>query len=410
MDNQLSGQSSAQSGCWLLNETTLSLEVVILLIGGMTLLITGVILFPVSSGAVSYYENGLYGLLLIIFALQIITIGRMPFGDVRRSKAVLAAGIMIAAAGIVTCCIPVTTQLSRVLLILCFGPGGIVLLLQMLIAPNKLRAWLRYGGVFRNLIFGCFGVYAMSMLIAILLWKKIPLTTPVTAVAVTVFGIVTIFLALALQKIFNNYPEAEKHPGHYPDLSADQVMLMLMGVFILLIGIMLVPVNLGIVSFSASAQLGLLMVIFAVQMLASGSTPVGSFPRSWLMIAAGLLFAGAGIVSCIIPGILVTPLTVLVGTINILSGTIALSKTGFTPPRQTPELSGNAYHLIARLFAVQLTMNLLAVIFGASMLMHGLIPGLLIGIILTANGCVILYLVRILVVLDKMRCDQPEDV
>ena len=81
----------------------------------------------------------------------------------------------------------------------------------------------------------------------------------------------------------------------------------------LLLGILLIPVNLSQLPFSGSAQLGLLMVIFAIQMLASGSTPIGLFPRNWLMIIFGLLFAALGIISSIIPGILVKPLTILIG-------------------------------------------------------------------------------------------------
>jgi hypothetical protein len=39
------------------------------------------------------------------------------------------------------------------------------------------------------------------------------------------------------------------------------------------------------------------------------------------------------------------------------------------------------------------------------MLIPGLVHGLVVGVILAANGCVLLYLLSILVVLDKMRCD-----
>ena len=48
-------------------------------------------------------------------------------------------------------------------------------------------------------------------------------------------------------------------------------------------------------------------------------------------------------------------------------------------------------------------MNLLTILFGASMLVSNLIPGLVIGVILAANGCVLLYLLHILIVLDKMQ-------
>src|SRR5690606_32930220 len=115
----------------LLKKTELPFEVVILLIVGMAMLITGTLLFPVSSGALPYYEDGLYGLLLVMFALQIVTMGKTPFGDVRRSRLIIAVGAVISAVGIVTCFIPaVFTRLSRILLFICFGPGGFLLLLQ----------------------------------------------------------------------------------------------------------------------------------------------------------------------------------------------------------------------------------------------------------------------------------------
>jgi hypothetical protein len=46
-------------------------------------------------------------------------------------------------------------------------------------------------------------------------------------------------------------------------------------------------------------------------------------------------------------------------------------------------------------------MNLLTVMFGVSMLVPGLVATTVIGVILAANGCVLLYLLSILVVLDK---------
>jgi hypothetical protein len=147
------------------------------------------------------------------------------------------------------------------------------------------------------------------------------------------------------------------------------------------------------------------MVIFAVNMLASGSTPIGPFPRTWLVIGFGLLFAALGIVSCIVPEILVAALTVLVGVLNILGGVIALAKMWISRPRKTGEPREPAPPVLARLFAAQLTMNLLTIMFGTSMLVRGLVPALVIGVVLAANGCVLLYLLCILVALDKMRGD-----
>jgi hypothetical protein len=388
----------------IFKKADLPLEVVILLVAGMALLISGVLLFPVSAGALPYYENGLYGLLLVMFALQMITLGKTPFGDMRRSKLLLAVGSVIAAVGIATCFVPdIFSQTPRMLLFICFGAGGFLLLLRMLFARDKFRSWAKYGGVFRHLILGCGAVYLLSMLIGLLIWKKSLLTTPATAFVVLIFGTAVVYLAFVLWKIYLTYPEAEKPCEGGVELSTEQSMLLLMGIFMILLGVLLIPVNLGLLPFSGSAQLGLLMVMFAVQMLASGNTPIGPFPRSWLMILLGLLFAALGIVSCIIPEVLVPLLTILVGVLNILGGVITLGKLCFSNLKKSEELHVPGPVILTKLFATQLIMNLLSIMFGTSMLFAHLIPGLAIGVILASNGFVLLYLLHILKVLEKMR-------
>jgi len=387
----------------ILKEADLPLEAVILLIAGMMLLITGIVLFPVSAGALPYYENGLYGLILVMFALQVITLGKTPFGDMRRTKPLLAVGVLIASVGIVTCFVPgIFSGIPRLLVVLCLGPGGFLLFLRMCFAKDKFRTWAKYGGIFRHLMYGCSAVYLVSMLTGLLLWRQSRPTTPLPA-AVLVFGAALVYLACVLRKVYGTYPAAEKNCAGDVELSIDTAMLLLMGVFMLLLGVLLIPVSLGLLPFSGSAQLGLLMVIFAVQMLASGSTPLGPFPRSWLMVLFGLLFAALGSVSCLIPEVLVSPLTVLVGVLNILGGVITLGKICLLRPGKTDEPRGPVPPVLTKLFAVQLTMNLLTILFGASMLVSRLLPGPVIGVILAANGCVLLYLLHILTLLETMR-------
>lgn len=388
----------------IFKKADLPLEVVILSVAGMALLISGVLLFPVSAGVLPYYENGLYGLLLVMFALQIITLGKTPFGDMRRSKFLLAGGSVIAAVGIATCFVPdMFSETPRLLLLICFGAGGFLLLLQMLFAPDKFRSWVKQGGIFRHLILGCGSVYLLSMLIGLLIWRKSLLTTPATAIVVLIFGTAVVYLAFVLRKIYRAYPEAEKPREGGAALSTEQSMLLLMGIFMILLGVLLVPVNLGMLPFSGSAQLGLLMVMFAVQMLASGNTPIGPFSRSWLMILLGLLFAALGIVSCIIPEVLVPFLTILVGLLNILGGAITLGKLVLPKLKKSQEPLVPRPAILTKLFATQLILNLLSMMFGTSMLIAHLIPGLAVGVILTCNGVVLLYLLHILKVLEKMQ-------
>ncbi len=183
-------------------------------------------------------------------------------------------------------------------------------------------------------------------------------------------------------------------------------MILLMGIFMLLLGVLLIPVTLGLLPFSGSAQLGLLMVIFAVQMLASGNTPIGPFPRSWLMIFFGLLFAALGIVSCIIPEILVSQLTVFVGVLNILGGVVTLVR--IRSPRFGKKNNSRSFGppVLVKLFSAQVTMSLLSILFGASMLIPNRVQGIVIGLVLAANGCVLLYLVHTLITLERIQSEK----
>ena len=216
------------------------------------------------------------------------------------------------------------------------------------------------------------------------------------------YGSAIVYLALVLRKVYLMYPEAETSHRGSAGISVDKAMILLMGVFMLLLGVLLIPVNLGLLPFSAGAQLGLLMVIFAVQMLAFGNTPLGPFFRSWLVIFFGFLFAALGIVSCVIPDILVSPLTVFVGVLNILGGVLTLGKT-CRSLLEKPEGSRAPFPpVLVKLFAAMVTMNLVTILFGASMLVSHLIDGLIIGVILAVNGCLLLYLMHLLIVIEEM--------
>ena len=59
--------------------------------------------------------------------------------------------------------------------------------------------------------------------------------------------------------------------------------------------------------------------------------------------------------------------------------------------------------IIKRLFLTQMTLNILSVVFGTSMLIKNLIPGPVIGIVLTANGIVLLYLLCMLAGIDELK-------
>jgi hypothetical protein len=387
----------------LFNESDLELEVVILFLAGMTMGVAGMLLFPVASGTLPYYENGLYGLLLFFFALQAVALGKTPFGDMRRSKPLLAAGVFVAAVGIVTCFVPdILATIPRLLLAACFGLGGLAQMVRMFTSPDKAPAWLKQGGILKPLVPACGAVYLFSMTIGLLVWKHDLLSVRATAVAVLAYGAAILALGFLLQKVYLLYPEAAVPPAGEAGLPIGQAMILLTGVFMLILGILLVPVNLGLIPFSGSAQLGLLVVILAIQMLASGSTPIGPFPRTWLMMALGFPFAALGVVSCIVPGLLVPVLTLLIAVLNVAGGILGLKRTVAPMLNRGEGPHGPVPPILAKLTTVQVAMNLVSILFGASMLIANLIPGRIIGVILAANGALLLYMLHLLLGIERM--------
>jgi len=114
-----------------------------------------------------------------------------------------------------------------------------------------------------------------------------------------------------------------KGPARYfsgTSLPLSLAILIILGILVTVLGLLLFPVNLGIIAFSPDGQLGLLLTVTAIQMMALGETPLGQFKRSWIMVMIGLLFAGLGVVSSIVPGLLTGMLQILLGLLNLTGG------------------------------------------------------------------------------------------
>lgn len=384
----------------LLQQPYLPLEAITLGLGGMILVVAAILLDYAAREGLPFYSNGLYGLLLVLFAFQTVGLGKTPLGAFRRSPLLLIGGGAIAAVGVATCCIPTFHEFPRLLLLACFGCGGGVQLIRMLTAEDKLRQWVRLGSLFRHLIVSCSASYLLSLLITFVLWQEEALPPAIITAVLSLYALVLFYLAAVLRKVYSLYPNSENPFAGRMELSTTQAILLLLSIFMILLGLMLIPVSLGLLPFAPSAQIGLLMVFFALQMLAAGETPIGTFPRNWLMIGCGLLFAVAGIVSCIVPNLLLQPLTILIGILNVANGSLTVRNCWHAARRRGEQLPPPVSLLMDRLCKIQLLLGLLAVMFGGSMLLPGIIPGLVTGLILAANGSALLYLAQLLIRLD----------
>lgn len=392
-------------GGWSSKKADIPIDLVILVIAGLTMVIAGLLLFASYAGKVPYYENGLFGLLIFIYALQITVLGKTPFGDVpQRPLSVLILGIFVACIGIITCFIPdLLKGIPRFILFICFGPGGILLLLQMFFSKDKFPLWRKKGGILMILTANCTAVYSLSVFISILLIDKNYISGGLISFSVLLYGVLVFTLTAVLFKIYALYPDAAERPSAGVQLSDDRAVILITGVFMVLLGILLIPVTIGLLPFSGSAQLGLLVVIMSIQMIAFGNTPLRSFTRTWPLIFMGLIFASMGIISCIVPGILVPCLTLIIALLNIGGGVIPLVKMIHSRSGKKGRGSADVPSIIKKLFLTQSTLNILSIVFGVSMLINNLIPGPVIGVVLTANGIVLLYLISILAKIDEMK-------
>src|SRR5665647_202807 len=108
-------------------------------------------------------------------------------------------------------------------------------------------------------------------------------------------------------------------------LSVASAFSLFQGILLILLGFLVYGVEFGVFPLNSSGQLGLLLVFTSLQVLALGQLLGGQYRRSWWLMAIGIVFAGTGIVSCIVPGILTDVIRILLGLQNIITGVLFLA-------------------------------------------------------------------------------------
>jgi hypothetical protein len=375
-------------------EVDLSIEVVLLLVGGVFFLLFGLLLFPIGIGLLPYSEGAMYGLFVVLVSMQVITMGKTPFGDLLRSWIVVIAGIGTAIVGTLALFYPEQLagpiRLVAAAIVLVTGALGLV---QLVTAEDRARTWLRVPGVLRHLTVACAAVYGLEVVLGVV--TIVPGIAPLglTAVLATVFGAALFYLAWAIHVATARYAPAPatgvaQATGHGPGLlgevalSVGDSFSLFQGVLMLLLGGLVLLMTLGMIpAFNVAGQLGLLLVLTSLQMLALGQIVGGTVTRSWLLVAVGLAFAGAGIVSCVVPGLLSPVISPLLGAQNVITGAVLLATQvigptvyGIRHPSAEPEVLPP---LVRRLRRVLTVTGIVAFLFGLNMLAPLLLPGLL---------------------------------
>ncbi len=399
----------------------LTLETVIILIFGIFMTLFGLLGPVIQAGTLPYNPDGAYGLVLVLISLQIITLGKSPFGTYRRSWSLILLGISIAAIGTIACFIPgFIGDGVRILVGILMTAGGVALILHLI--GIRAGTWVRSPGILRHLAVACGLVYLMEILFGIV--SLIPDIRPGygTAVLCTAFGISLFYLAWTLTRITRAYPRktSVSVPGSSgtPEgndrffllrdatLPTQIAVAILLGVIFILFSFLLVPVGLGILPFSRDSQFGLLMVIMAFQVLALGKTPLGVYERSLPLMFIGLAVVSLGIYSCIIPGLITGWILIPLGTWSIITGSAGLIRLTLpylpylTRTRCRP---GMADHTPKKLRITVALLHLVTICFGINLVSSGLIPSIAVPVILFLLGLLFLLLAHILLHLPVFR-------
>ena len=399
----------------------LTLEVVLLLIYGVFVLIYGALVPRLHSGALPYSPDSAYGLFLVLVAVQVITLGKTPFGDLRRSWIVVLIGITAAVLGMSACFIPGhLTELIRISVGIILTAGGATLLLQLLLSDEKGRKWIRIPGIPRHIAVACGLVYVLSIASGLATLFPGIVHDYLTAGLLVAYGASFLYLAWAVQEIvwMNSAPElapsgggtagdARTHSGvawllREASLPLSVATILLLAVLLTFLGLVLTAVNLGLIPFSANGLQGLQLVVFALQMMFLGETPVGAFKRSWWLIAVGIAFTATGAFACIVPDTVTDLLRGFLGLLNIFAGATFFGRRLLQTirDRKVPP-PGPAPPIVKKIDRTQTVLNVVVIAFGITMFLPSLVPGLINAVIIVINGMLLFTLATFLWRLDR---------
>ena len=342
------GQQEQQAFLKQRGEVGLSIEEVLLLVFGVFFVLYGLLLFPVLTGALRYSLDSADGLFLVIVSLQVITMGKTPFGDLRRSWILVIVGIALAMLGSLdiftpgSLTVPVSILTGVILVV-----GGVSQLVQLFISEEKAKTWLKVPGILQHLTIACGVVWVLGVLLGILTLSGVVAGNvvlvpgnpagPLVAVLLLSFGLSFFYLTWCIQKVTRSYPPQEtknsareqmtsENPPSQDgfsvfrgaSLSLTDAFGLFRGVLITFIGLLYYGVYFGGMPLNQSGRLGLLLILTSLILLWEGLFLGRQYRRSWWLMTIGIVFAGMGIISCIVPGILADVIQPLLGLQNIL--------------------------------------------------------------------------------------------
>ncbi|MHC1729485.1 MAG: hypothetical protein AB9866_26360 [Syntrophobacteraceae bacterium] len=120
-----------KTGFSFFRQASLPLSHALIILQAVLLILLGLLIYQVSTGVLPFSPDGQFGLLLVLTALQMMTIGETPVGQFKRSWLMILLGIGFTALGVFSCIVPgILTGVIQMFLGLLNVIGGTALLVM----------------------------------------------------------------------------------------------------------------------------------------------------------------------------------------------------------------------------------------------------------------------------------------
>ncbi len=174
------------------------------------------------------------------------------------------------------------------------------------------------------------------------------------------------------------------------DLSIEVVILLILGVFMLVFGVLLSAIHIGALPYSPDSTYGLFLVLISFQIITMGKTPFGDLQRSWIVVIIGICTAAFGMLACFIPGSVTAPVRIIVGILLFAGGIAMLFQLLVSEGKAKAWVRFPG--ILRRLTIACCLVYLLSVILGLITLIPGLVTNPQTSAFLLLYGISILYL------------------
>lgn len=349
--------------------------------------IISILLFENPTKNPSLYLGGIVGLQIFVGGLFFTTTSIFPRIFPGKDALLFIFGLCLTITGYVTCFIPGIPDL--LLLFLSIGTLssiiGFVIFFPMIQSENPKKGSFFYWST---------GIIAIFFLIFVFIWlmginqllenKSYPLLSFLETLVGCTFSLLAFLIAKKIIMFSNGNRTLPKQ-----GISADRTMEMQYGLYMFVLGILLIPVNFGFLPYALNAIQGILVVILGLQLFVIGRLLSFFFQKSWItsLFAIGLIAAGTCAIA--IPDLDITYLSIFTAILIIGGGLylfFILVNSVLKSKKPASKVMGKELYISYSLLFLALFTGTFMIIFGFSMIIKDLISGFLIAFFLIFFG------------------------